>query len=148
MCHTLQLDYDQIAPTYDQRFSESSRADTAAAIQHLVQELGASNVLEVGCGTGHWLLLLPGTCQVYGLDRSTGMLKQAQQARGNLKLCCGRAEELPFPDQFFDLVYCVNAIHHFEDARAFVHQARRLLRPGGALAVIGSEPRRPARNGR
>ena len=42
--------------------------------------------------------------------------------------------------QVFDLVFCVNAIHHFGDPRAFILDARRLLAPGGALAVIGLDP--------
>ena len=51
--------------------------------------------------------------------------------------------QLPVPPANFDLVYCVNAIHHFQQPAAFVAAARRLLRPGGALAVVGSDPRQP-----
>ena len=39
-----------------------------------------------------------------------------------------------------DLIFCVSALHHFDDPAAFVHDARSLLRPGGALAVIGINP--------
>jgi len=42
----------------------------------------------------------------------------------------------------FDLVFCVNAFHHFDPPRVFVSEARRLLRPGGALAIIGMDPHR------
>jgi ubiquinone/menaquinone biosynthesis C-methylase UbiE len=34
----------------------------------------------------------------------------------------------------------VNAIHHFERLDLFIAEARRLLRPGGTLAVIGMDP--------
>ena len=53
----------------------------------------------------------------------------------------GRAGQLPFPAASFDLVYCVNAIHHFQQRRAFIAEARRLLRPGGAFADVGMDPR-------
>ncbi len=40
----------------------------------------------------------------------------------------------------FDLVFCVNGLHHFADAALFIREGRVLLRPGGALAVIGMNP--------
>jgi SAM-dependent methyltransferase len=50
------------------------------------------------------------------------------------------AEVLPFRDATFDLVFCVNAIHHFKQIDQFIAEARRLLRRGGTLAVIGMDP--------
>jgi ubiquinone/menaquinone biosynthesis C-methylase UbiE len=104
--------------------------------------MGAERILEVGCGTGHWLASLrPVSGQLYGLDLSAGMLAQAGQRQTPLALIRGRAGQLPFPDRCFDLIYCVNAIHHFQQQRAFVFEARRLLRSGGMLAVVGMDPR-------
>jgi SAM-dependent methyltransferase len=48
---------------------------------------------------------------------------------------------LPYPAGTFDLVYCANALHHFQQRRQFIFEARRLLRPGGVLAVVGTDPR-------
>jgi SAM-dependent methyltransferase len=96
----------------------------------------------VGCGTGHWLAgLSPLTGLATGLDLSAGMLAQAQRHGQRLHLARGRAGRLPFSSAAYDLVYCVNALHHFQQQRAFVSEARRLLRPGGALAVVGMDPR-------
>jgi SAM-dependent methyltransferase len=138
---SIQVNYDQIAPTYNRRFAGSGRAGTTAALLGLAAELRAERILEVGCGTGHWLAgLAPFAGQVHGLDLSAGMLAQAQQRREPLRLVQGRAGCLPYAGNSFDLVYCVNGIHHFQDQAAFVGQAYRLLRPGGALAVIGTDP--------
>jgi SAM-dependent methyltransferase len=74
------------------------------------------------------------------LSQASPQLKPVRQ--GPPDLACGRALRLPFPDRTFDLIYCVNALHHFGGPRAFVVEARRLLRSGGALAIVGMDPRR------
>jgi SAM-dependent methyltransferase len=137
-----QVDYDRIAPSYDHRHADGGLRGPAAALRALAQKLSARRILEVGCGTGHWLAglqVLP--AQLYGLDLSIGMLAQTQRREVQMGLVQGRAGKLPFANASFDLVYCVNAIHHFEQQRAFIAGGERLLRPGGALAVIGMDPR-------
>jgi len=137
----LRVDYDRIASTYDQRFVADRQDGVASALLALARDLGAERILEVGCGTGRWLAdFEPLTRRLYGLDFSTGMLQKARERPIDLFLARGRAGQLPYPDAVFDLIYCVNAIHHFDHQPEFVRQARRLLRPGGALAVLGSDP--------
>ena len=135
------VDYDRIAPTYNRRFAADGQDGIAAALVSLASELSAQRVLEVGCGTARWLADLASVVpQLCGLDFSAGMLRQARLRRASLHLVRGDAGQLPFPDAAFDLVYCVNAIHHFDRPQAFISRARRLPRPGGALAVIGNDP--------
>ena len=137
-----QVDYNTIAPTYNRRFGAQSHDDMLLSLQNLARALDVTQVLEVGCGTGHWLAgLSQAGFRMCGLDYSAGMLAEAQLSSQDLSLVQGRAEELPFPESTFDLVYCVNAIHHFQRQRDFIEQARRVLRPGGALAVLGMDPR-------
>lgn len=144
------VDYDRIAPGYNRRFAANDTRGVAVALRSLVRELAGErarnreplSILEVGCGTGHWLAGLEGGHRLRGLDLSAGMLSQARQRPIRLDLVRGRAGRLPFAGGTFDLVYCVNAIHHFDDRPAFVAEARRLLRTGGALAVAGMDPRR------
>ena len=146
-----QVDYDRIAPGFDRRYTEASEQRGIAAALLAVAEARApapakasapARFLEVGCGTGYWLASLrPATTQLYGLDLSAGMLAQARSREERLALTRGRACQLPFADACADLVYCVNAIHHFQRQRDFVFEARRLLRPGGTLTVIGMDPR-------
>ncbi|MDY6875694.1 MAG: methyltransferase domain-containing protein [Chloroflexota bacterium] len=135
------VNYDRLASSYDRRFAASRQEGIVAALLALAQDLDTERILEVGCGTGRWLAdLWPVTHRLYGLDPSTGMLQQARKRKKQFYLIRGRAGQLPFPDTAFDLIYCVNAIHHFDRPRAFVSEARRLLRPGGVLAVIGTDP--------
>lgn len=138
---TTPVNYDEIAPTYHQRYIQSDLEGVAAALRDLVRVFQAERVLEVGCGTGRWLAeLKPLVLYLYGLDRSSGMLSQAQQLLGPAWLANGDAVRLPFPDAVFDVIYSVNAIHHFSRPEIFVAEARRVLRPGGALAIIGMDP--------
>jgi SAM-dependent methyltransferase len=137
----LRVDYDRIAPTYNRRFANGDQPGIAAALLALSQELGGGRLLEVACGTGHWLSRLSPVAQTrHGLDLSPGMLAQARERAEHIDLVRGYAGRLPYLSASFDLIYCVNAIHHFDDPAAFVAEARRLLRPGGALAVVGMDP--------
>jgi ubiquinone/menaquinone biosynthesis C-methylase UbiE len=137
----VRVNYDQIASTYHQRYAVNRLEGVAAALKSLVQQVHAERVLEVGCGTGRWLVELQSVVPwVYGLDWSPGMLRQARRQPGQLALTCGQANRLPFSDATFELVFCVNALHHFEHPHAFVAETRRLLRPGGILAIIGLDP--------
>lgn len=141
MAQLPRLNYDTIAPQYNQRYDSSTLPERINALFELVQQVRAQRVLEVGCGTGFWLDLLASKVKVaHGLEYSWGMLGQAKGRSAPLKLSQGDAIHLPYQDRSFDLVYCVDAIHHFGDQRAFIAEAFRVLCPGGALAVLGSDP--------
>jgi len=137
------VDYDRVSNRYDQRYEHSPMTDTGEALIRLASECDARIVLEVGCGTGHWLqqLTCPGR-QVLGLDLSRGMLFKARQA-GVKWLQQGTALCLPYRSSSLDLVFVVNALHHFQEPERFIHEAFRVLKPGGMLALIGSDPSDP-----
>lgn len=135
------VDYDQVAPTYNQRFAADRISGIAQALTDFTCQHQLTSILEVGCGTGHWLAGLASSGLLcYGLDLSQGMLRQAQERVEPLRLAQGKAGRLPFPAGEFELVFCVNAIHHFDDPSSFIYEVHRILRPEGWLAVIGSDP--------
>jgi SAM-dependent methyltransferase len=135
------LNYDHIAPQYNQRYDSTPPPERIKALFELLQQVQARRILEAGCGTGFWLgLLAPNVEAAYGLDYYSGMLDQAKDRPVALRLARGDAVHLPYQDSSFDLVYCVDAIHHFGDQPAFIAESFRVLCPGGALAVLGSDP--------
>jgi len=135
------LNYDKIAQKYNQRYPDSQQWERGEALFDLAKRIKAKTILEVGSGTGHWLnLLQPITNQLYGLDYSIGMLMQSKGQAAPLKLVRGTATNLPLKKEAFDLIYCVDAIHHFVNHKTFIQEAFRLLKPNGVLAVIGHDP--------
>ncbi len=138
---TKHLNYDQIAFEYNQRYPTSQSWERGQVLLKLAAQLKAKTILEVGSGTGFWLNLLHQvTPHLYGMDFSAGMIAQARNQSAPLKLTRGTAIQLPYQSGTFDLLYCVDAIHHFGNSRAFIAEAFRVLRPGGALAIIGHDP--------
>jgi SAM-dependent methyltransferase len=137
---SLQSSYNSISGTYDRRYAINPLKGVADALRDLVRALSARWVLEVGCGTGYWLkTLLPNVQRIIGLDASVGMLRKAFPLPASMDLVCGSANSLPFAGKPFDLIFVVNAVHHFEDKRGFINQARQLLNAGGILGIVAMD---------
>jgi SAM-dependent methyltransferase len=135
------VDYDHIANTYDRRYQENDYSGVAAALLAFVGEHVDHRVLEVGCGTGHWLQSLGSRgIRVAGLDPSAQMLARAKAKAPGATLAQGSAERLPWATESFDRVFCINALHHFKDKVAFLTEAVRVLRPGGLMMTVGLDP--------
>lgn len=103
-----------------------------------------SRVLELGFGPGEGLaalLRLARHGSVHGIDASATMLAQAQArnaaaiAADRIMLRLGDFARLPYADHSFDRVLAVNVAYFWSDPAAVVREIRRVLRPGGRLAV-------------
>ena len=137
------VDYDAVAPTYDERYDRNRYDGVRETVRRFVDRRAAPfpDVAEVGCGTGHWLAEIRDLAGLRaGVDRSWGMLGAARSAAPDALLVRASAERLPWHSASFDRVLCINALHHFPDAAAFVAEAGRVLRPGGGLLTIGLDP--------
>ncbi|MEA1672901.1 class I SAM-dependent methyltransferase [Nitrospirillum sp. BR 11163] len=102
-------------------------------------------VLELGSGPGHGLALamkaVGSAGVVHGIDQSAVMLRQAarlnrrSQQRGRLHLHLGRFDTLPLPTASVDGILAVNVAYFWRNSAGVLREARRVLRPGGRLAV-------------
>ena len=132
------FDYDRIAAEYARH-----RRVNPEVLRRLTAGLGpTAKVLEVGCGTGNYLIAIRELvgCSCWGIDPSMEMLAQARARSGQVQLLQGRAEQLEFPDGQFDFVFSVNVIHHVGDRGRSFREAWRMLRHGGrACTVTDSE---------
>ena len=135
------VDYDRVAPEFDRRYAHNSFVGVQRALTRFVAAPTPPVTVEVGCGTGHWLSEIASVAGiVVGVDRSWAMLERARTAAGHAALVRATAEQLPFSTGAFDRAFCINALHHFADQRAFLEECRRVLRSGGAFLTIALDP--------
>ncbi len=138
-------DYDRWAPGYDRGWRHYTDATLGRLLDHL--DLHAyQDALDVGCGTGTLLLRLlerRPTLHAVGIDPSAGMLAvaRAKLAGRGVDLRQGNAYSLPLPAHSVDLVMMANMLHYVARPSLACAEARRVLRPGGALAVVDYAPR-------
>jgi ubiquinone/menaquinone biosynthesis C-methylase UbiE len=98
-------------------------------------------VLDVAAGTGHVARgFAPKVRAVVAVDVTKAMLERGwieakRAALRNVVFMQADAAALPFVDGSFDVVVSRFALHHFEDPAVQVAEMRRVLRPGGRLAV-------------
>lgn len=97
----------------------------------------SARVADIACGTG----ILADRIQrdlhpaeVYGVDMSEGMLRQAQSRSSDVDWRRGPAERLPFDDEALDAVVTTSAFHFF-DQPAALREFHRVLAPGGLVTV-------------
>lgn len=106
------------------------------------------DVLEIACGAGMGLGLLASKARrLVAGDFSELLLRRARQHYGSrVTFVRLDAHSLPFPDSFFDIVLCFEAIYYLSDPRRFVMECRRILRPSGTLIVCAANPACPGFN--
>lgn len=99
---------------------------------------GAARLLDAGCGLGAGTRLMQERCPdgvVVGINVSRRQAAFARERQPGPRYAVMDATRMGFRDGCFDRVVSVEAAFHFSPRRAFLREARRVLRPGGALAL-------------
>lgn len=99
------------------------------------------HVLDVGCGNGYVLSRFAAEgAHVYGVDLTeagVGLCRRRFELRGlHGQFTVGSAEDLPYPDDTFDVVCSMGVLHHTPDTQKAVGEVFRVLKPGGRLIVM------------
>lgn len=145
--------YDRMANSYDgERYvSESSRFINRIEIKLITEwfyDEGGHSLLDVPCGTGRLAIALAHLFErVIAGDISAGMiaaLKSKIRSKGitNVTFLRINSRRLPFPENTFDIVLCVNFFHliHNNEKRVFMGEFRRVLKPRGKLILQNVSP--------
>jgi demethylmenaquinone methyltransferase/2-methoxy-6-polyprenyl-1,4-benzoquinol methylase len=110
-----------------------------------IRATGALKLLDVATGTADLALALakgiPGS-KVVGVDISSGMLEvgrskvRAKDLEGRVRLDLGDGEQLPYEESSFGAVTVAFGVRNFENLEQGLRDMRRVLEPGGTLAVL------------
>jgi ubiquinone/menaquinone biosynthesis C-methylase UbiE len=98
------------------------------------------SILEIGFGNGKFfdsIFSVANNLKISGLDFSSEMVKAAEannisaSKSGQLTLRLGSSDNIPFPDNSFDKVFCINVIYFWEQPANHLKEIYRVLKPGG-----------------
>jgi len=132
--------FDRIAPVYD-----AMNRIMTAGLDLRWRRLAASEavrpgdrVLDAACGTGDFAVAdhRAGALEVTGLDFSPRMLERARRKAPGLRFVEGDLLALPFDDGSFDAATVGFGVRNVSDLELALRELRRVLRPGGRLAIL------------
>ncbi len=107
---------------------------------HTMQLSSGDAVLEIGFGNGMFfekIFSKTSDLKITGLDFSAKMLKEAQENNqqlintGKLNLAAGSSSQMPFGDNSFDKIFCINVIYFWDEPLQHLQEIKRVLKRGG-----------------
>lgn len=109
------------------------------AIKLVRPKLGAGEslrVIDLGCGEGILLKLLEENfknVETFGIDINPNVLELDKFLRADIKVA--NIKDTGFPDNFFDIIFCLDVLEHFENLEQPISEIKRILKPNGLLVV-------------
>lgn len=127
-----------VADVYERYMVPAAFALWAADLLALLALPPRSRVLDVACGTGIVARMAARDtgATIAGLDLHGGMLAVARAQEPTGAWVQGSATALPFASSAFDVVVCQQGLQFFPDRLAALREMRRVLRPGGRVALV------------
>jgi SAM-dependent methyltransferase len=108
-------------------------------------DVAGKDVIELGCGTAYFgARLAKRGARVTGIDITPAQLDTARRVSEEtgiaMELIEGNAEDVPLPDESFDLAVSEYGASIWCDPYKWIPEAARLLRPGGELVFLCNSP--------
>ena len=128
-------------------FNEIARQNVvmAEALVEAVDPHPGQRVLDVACGSGTAALVAERRyCDVTGIDYVPGLIERAevraQANRQSIDFRVGDAQDMPFPDDSFDVVLSVYGVQFALDQERAARELLRVCKPGGTIGLAGPIP--------
>ena len=128
--------YNMMADGYDELHGEEQRKKLALIKAHLDIH-PRRKLLDVGCGTG---ISTDFDCQCYGIDPSEEMIRKAK-AKGGADYRVAYAEDIPFEDNFFDIVISLTSVHNFNNIEKSLEEIKRVAKDWIVISVLKKSPK-------
>lgn len=130
------INFSDNARVYDQRHGGALPDDGLGRLCEMSGVLPSARVLDIAAGTGRVAIpLAMRGCRVVAIEPASGMLEQLRRKDrdGRVRMVMADGARLPFSDATFDAVVVARLLYLTTDWRTILHEARRLLVPGGCL---------------
>lgn len=102
----------------------------------LKEQPAGARILDIGCGTGEYVRRANELgFNASGVEPAEAMREVAIKKNPEASIVSGVATEIPYPDESFDLVICIEVLRYLNlsDIRQALRELRRVLRPGGTM---------------
>ena len=124
--------------------TKANHTKMAGIIMKALKIKESDRVLEVGCGAGALAQHIAPHCKYVGTDLSKSLLKRHQELLGN-RVIHAPADKLPFPDKYFDKVFCFGVFHYFPDLKYAQKVLEEMQRVSKGTIYLGDLPLRSKR---
>ena len=124
--------YDEISEGYEELHGEEQLKKVELIKQYLKPKAD-DKLLDVGCGTG--LTTEPWPCKRFGVDPAKQLIARARQ-KDKIEYKVAPAEDIPYPDGYFDYVISITAIQNFEDIEKGLSEIKRVGKDKFVLSFL------------
>ena len=104
-----------------------------------------NQVLDLGCGEGHLISLMPNDVSIVGIDISKYALNRAKETlkdKKNVELKFANAYQTNLPSNYFDKIICSEVIEHVPEPRKIIREVHRLVKDNGLVVVSVPDEKR------
>ena len=97
-----------------------------------------ARVLDAGCGWGRMLsrFWAEGVSGLWGVDITPTLLQRCRELVPDSRIARADIDRLPFPQDVFDVTYCVRVLQYVPDTKATIEELARVTRPGGKVISV------------
>jgi 2-polyprenyl-3-methyl-5-hydroxy-6-metoxy-1,4-benzoquinol methylase len=133
--HYEAVDYKNLILNHFHRIAGLKEGEIKKEARFLNNLERGSKFLDVGCGLGLGLAYANQFhCELYATEFDTGALEFVKE-HFSVETFQGDIWEAKYPDNYFDFIHISHVIEHVLDPKAYISEMKRILKPGGHLAI-------------